>query len=141
MSPTWEELSNALDEGRALYSPEQVELFDDRAYITLTSKLEQVARSGAFSGKMIAMVGRIIGKAWTQPEIAGLSITSDGMLVEGFGGILGDADSFDRNLKIFVDQADLDESEMALMRSLANTAVNRFDGKVTLGEDAPEVEL
>lgn len=141
MSPTWKELSDALDEGRALYSPEEVQLFDDRAYITLTSKLEQVARSGAFSGKMIAIVGRIIGKAWTQPEIAGLAITSDGMLVEGFGDILGSADSFDRNLRTFVDHADLDEDEMTLMRSLANTAVNRFDGKVTLAGDAPEFEL
>ena len=35
-------------------------------------------RFSAMSGKMRAIVGYILGEAWTEPEIATLSVASDG---------------------------------------------------------------
>jgi hypothetical protein len=84
---------------------------------------------------MIAIVGRIIGQRWTEPELASLAITSDGFVVEGFRGILGEASSFDANLQKVVTVAELDDDELELIGRLANTAVERFDGKVCLAGD------
>ena len=40
-------------------------------------------RFSAMSGKMAAIIGYILGESWTEPEIAALSVTSDGFVLTG----------------------------------------------------------
>jgi len=49
------------------------------------------------SGKMAAIVGYILGESWTDPEIAALSMTSDGF-VQTDAEFFGEAADLDRNL-------------------------------------------
>lgn len=54
-------------------------------------------RFSAMSGKMAAIVGYIVGEAWTEPEIAALSVTSDGFVLTD-AEFFGEAADLDRNL-------------------------------------------
>ncbi len=49
------------------------------------------------SGKMAAIVGYILGESWTEPEIAALSVTSDGFVLTD-AEFFGEAADLDRNL-------------------------------------------
>ena len=49
------------------------------------------------SGKMAAIVGYILGVSWTEPEIAALSVTSDGFVLTD-AEFFGEAADLDRNL-------------------------------------------
>ena len=64
--------------------------------MTLATKL-QPERFSAMSGKMAAIVGYILGESWTEPEIAGLSVTSDGFVLTD-AEFFGEAADLDRNL-------------------------------------------
>lgn len=132
MERSYDELAEAIDEGKALYSAEHAAMFDDAAYPSLVAKIEGLMRTGGYSGKMVAIMARILGQHWTNPDMQELSVTSDGFLTEAFGGFLGGADSLDHNLELVVGAAELDEREMTLMLSLARAGINRFDDKVTL---------
>jgi len=46
---------------------------------------------------MAAIVGFILGEPWTEPEIAALSVTSDGFVLTD-AGFFGEAADLDRNL-------------------------------------------
>jgi hypothetical protein len=47
--------------------------------VTIADKLHP-DRFSAMSGKMAAIVAYILGESWTEPEIAALSVTSDGFV-------------------------------------------------------------
>lgn len=64
--------------------------------MTLASKLHP-DRFSAMSGKMAAIVGYILGESWTEPEIAALSVTSDGFVLTD-AEFFGEAADLDRNL-------------------------------------------
>jgi len=64
--------------------------------VTLADKLRP-DRFSAMSGKMAAIVGFILGESWTTPEIAALSVTSDGFVLTD-AGFFGEASDLDRNL-------------------------------------------
>ena len=49
------------------------------------------------SGKMAAIGGYILGVSWTEPEIAALSVTSDGFVLTD-AEFFGEAADLDRNL-------------------------------------------
>ena len=59
--------------------------------MTLTEKLHP-ARFTGMSGKMAAIVGCILGQAWTSPAIAELTITSDGHVLARHEGDCGHND-------------------------------------------------
>ena len=64
--------------------------------VTLAGKLHP-DRFSAMSGKMAAIVGYILGESWTEPEIAALSVTSDGFVLTD-AEFFGEAADLDRNL-------------------------------------------
>lgn len=64
--------------------------------VTLAAKLHP-DRFSAMSGKMAAIVGYILGESWTEPEIAALSVTSDGFVLTD-AEFFGEAADLDRNL-------------------------------------------
>jgi len=64
--------------------------------MTLAAKLHP-DRFSAMSGKMAAIVGYIVGESWTEPEIAALSVTSDGFVLTD-AEFFGEAADLDRNL-------------------------------------------
>jgi len=64
--------------------------------VTLATKLHP-DRFSAMSGKMAAIVGYILGESWTEPEIAALSVTSDGYVLTD-AEFFGEAADLDRNL-------------------------------------------
>jgi hypothetical protein len=64
--------------------------------VTLAGKL-QPDRFSAMSGKMAAIVAFILGESWTTPEIAALSVTSDGFVLTD-AEFFGEAADLDRNL-------------------------------------------
>ena len=64
--------------------------------VTLATKLHP-DRFSAMSGKMAAIVGYILGESWTEPEIAALSVTSDGFVLTD-AEFFGEAADLDRNL-------------------------------------------
>jgi hypothetical protein len=66
------------------------------AALTLAEKLKP-DRFSAMSGKMAAIVGYIVGESWTEPEIAALSVTSDGFVLTD-AEFFGEAADLDRNL-------------------------------------------
>lgn len=66
------------------------------ATVTLATKLNP-DRFSAMSGKMAAIVGYILGESWTEPEIAALSVTSDGFVLTD-AEFFGEAADLDRNL-------------------------------------------
>lgn len=72
------------------------------------------------SGLMNAIIGCILGQVWTQPVIAELYITSDGMVLGRLEGdiganeTIGTADDFERNIEGFLKVAELTPEERAL---------------------------
>ena len=140
MARSYDEMEAELQEGRGLYSAEHVVLFDDRAYPGLVKKVETVMRSGHYSPKMVAIMGRILGQRWTNPEMQELAVDGSGFVVEAFGGIVGEADSLEGNLtKVFAD-AELSDSELDLSHRLVVSSIARLDGKQFF-EPAPDVDL
>jgi hypothetical protein len=67
-----------------------------RQSLMLTDKLHP-DRFSEMSGKMAAIVGYILGESWTEPEIAALSVTSDGFVLTD-AEFFGEAADLDRNL-------------------------------------------
>jgi len=61
-------------------------------------------RFPGMSGKMAAIVAQILGEHWTEPELAGLVITSDGLVLArqagdvGCNHIIGSAGYLERNI-------------------------------------------
>lgn len=84
----------------------------ERGTMTLASKLHP-DRFSAMSGKMAAIVAYILGESWTEPEIAALSVTSDGF-------VLTDAE-------FFGEAADLDRNLLNLLVAAEATAQERAD--------------
>lgn len=84
----------------------------ERGAMTLASKLHP-DRFSAMSGKMAAIVAYILGESWTEPEIAALSVTSDGF-------VLTDAE-------FFGEAADLDRNLLNLLVAAEATAQERAD--------------
>lgn len=72
------------------------------------------------SGRMNALVACILGERWTDPAIAELCITSDGMLLGrlegdiGFNEFLGGAGEFEENIEGFLAVAELTDEERKL---------------------------
>src|SRR3990170_7976976 len=64
------------------------------------------------SGKMAAIVGYILGESWTEPEIAALSVTSDGFVLTD-AEFFGEAADLDRNLLNLLIVAELTADERA----------------------------
>ena len=137
MEDSYDKLEKAIMNGQAVYTVEEVECYDDASYPSLVSKLQACFMKGAFSPKMVAITGRLVGQKWTDPEVIGLAIDSSGMVSEAMGGFLGSASDFDHNLKLVVEAAELNGAELRLMRRLANLAVDRWDGKTCL----PDVDV
>jgi hypothetical protein len=79
--------------------------------VTLASKLEP-GRFSAMSGKMAAIVGFILGESWTEPEIAALSVTSDGFVLTD-AEFFGEAADLDRNLLNLLVAAEVTPEERA----------------------------
>jgi hypothetical protein len=82
-----------------------------RASLTLAEKLHP-DRFTAMSGKMAAIVGFVLGEAWTEPAIQSLSVTSDGFVTTE-SEFLGEAADLDRNLLNLLVAAGLDDEERA----------------------------
>lgn len=79
--------------------------------MTLSEKLHP-ARFTAMSPKFAAMVAFILGENWTEPRMTSLTITSDGILLTDMGNaIVGDARSFDDNIRRLMDAAELTTHE------------------------------
>ena len=79
--------------------------------VTLTSKL-QPDRFSEMSGKMAAIVAYILGESWTDPEIAALSVTSDGFVLTD-AEFFGEAADLDRNLLNLLVAAEVTPDERA----------------------------
>lgn len=81
--------------------------------MTLSEKLHP-ARFTAMSPRFAAMVAFILGEQWTEPRMTSLTITSDGILLTDMGNaIVGDAASFDDNVRRLMDAAELTADERA----------------------------
>jgi urease accessory protein UreF len=69
------------------------------------------------SGKMAAIVGYILGEHWTEPEVAELVITSDGLVLArergdcGCNTIIGSAQDLERNVSNLLYAATLTPEE------------------------------
>src|SRR5688572_30840318 len=74
-------------------------------------------RYSHMSGIRAAILGCIMGEAWSTPSLAELCITSDGMLLGrrvddcGFNEFIGAADDLDDNLGRLLDVAAITEEE------------------------------
>jgi hypothetical protein len=79
--------------------------------VTLAGKLHP-DRFSAMSGKMAAIVGYILGESWTEPEIAALSVTSDGFVLTD-AEFFGEAADLDRNLLNLLVAAEVTPEERA----------------------------
>ena len=69
-------------------------------------------RFSAMSGKMAAIVGYILAESWTEPEIAALSVTSDGYVLTD-AVFFGEAADLDRNLLNLLVAAEVTPDERA----------------------------
>ncbi len=84
--------------------------------MTLIQKLHPTRFIG-MSGKMAAIVGRILGQHWTSPAIAELVVTSDGHLLArnegdcGFNNYIGIATDLEANWKRLLVAAGLTDAE------------------------------
>jgi len=87
---------------------------------TLVSKAQRVQTSG----KMMAIVGYLLGEQFTEPSIADLCVTSDGFVLAQHDGeagcnhFIGGADDLERNLRGFASVA-FDEEEAKRFLSTA----------------------
>jgi hypothetical protein len=64
------------------------------------------------SGRMAAIVAYVLDEHWTDPEIAWLSVSSDGHVVSD-AHFLGSSDDLDRNVRNLLDAADLSPEQRA----------------------------
>lgn len=64
------------------------------------------------SGKMAAIIAYILGESWTEPEIAALSVTSDGFVLTD-AEFFGEAADLDRNLLNLLVAAEVTPEERA----------------------------
>jgi hypothetical protein len=64
------------------------------------------------SGKMAAIVAYILGESWTEPDIAALSVTSDGFVLTD-AEFFGEAADLDRNLLNLLVAAEVTPEERA----------------------------
>ena len=90
--------------------------------VTLATKL-QPERFSAMSGKMAAIVGYILGESWTEPEIAALSVTSDGFVLTD-AEFFGEAADLDRNLLNLLVAAEVTPAERADFERLYRARVD-----------------
>jgi hypothetical protein len=79
--------------------------------VTLSTKLHP-DRFSAMSGKMAAIVAYILGESWTEPDIAALSVTSDGFVLTD-AEFFGEAADLDRNLLNLLVAAEVTPEERA----------------------------
>lgn len=103
------------------------------AALTLAEKLRP-DRFSAMSGKMAAIVGYILGESWTEPEIAALSVTSDGYVTTD-SEFFGEAADLDRNLLNLLLAADLTSEERSKFERLYKERVD--DWRPVLSGPAP----
>lgn len=101
--------------------------------VTLAGKLRP-DRFSAMSGKMAAIVAYILGESWTEPEIAALSVTSDGYVTTD-AEFFGEAADLDRNLLNLLVAADLAPDERAEFERLYRERVD--DWRPVLSGPAP----
>ena len=93
--------------------------------MSLVSKIKSVRVSPKFS----AMLAYILGEEWTDPQITGLSITSDGYLLAAtsedpfYDDFIGEASNLARNLIGVADVAELTGKEWAELSRLARSKV------------------
>jgi hypothetical protein len=81
------------------------------ATVTLADKLHP-DRFSAMSDKMAAIVSFVLGESWTEPEIASLSVTSDGFVLTD-AEFFGEAADLDRNLLNLLVAAEVTSDERA----------------------------
>ena len=77
--------------------------------MTLAEKLNP-NRFSNMSGKMAAIVGAIIGNKFTEPEMHGLAISSDGY-VTSMETFIGTAIDLEDNIERLLEAAELSEEE------------------------------
>ena len=84
--------------------------------MTLIQKLHP-ARFTGMSGKMTAIVAHILNQNWTSPQIAELTVTSDGHLLVrnsgdcGFNNYIGTAADLEANWRRLLSAAGLTDAE------------------------------
>ena len=75
------------------------------------------------SPRMAAIVGYVLGEHWTEPEIAWLSVSSDGY-VSSDAHFIGSGQDFDRNIANLLDAAELTEAQRREWHALYCTKVD-----------------
>ncbi len=87
------------------------------------------ARFPNMSGKMVALVGCILGQQFTDPSIAEITVSSDGFMLArnsndiGFNEFIGAASDFESNWNRLLDVAHLTDEERKLAQSLKVAAI------------------
>jgi hypothetical protein len=89
------------------------------------------------SGKMAAIVAYILGESWTDPEIAALSVTSDGFVLTD-AEFFGEAADLDRNLLNLLVAADVTPDERSEFERLYRERVD--DWRPVLSGPQPATE-
>jgi hypothetical protein len=96
--------------------------------IDLRQKLHP-ARFTAMSPLMAALVGHFLGESFTTPEIASVTVTSDGFILAmlkgdiGYNDFIGSFADLKRNWDTLLDAAELIEDEHAEASRLFNDKV------------------
>jgi hypothetical protein len=96
----------------------------------LVAKL-QPDRFNEMSGKMAAVVGYILNEPFSEPRIASLAVTAEGIVVaqpagEGHSEFLGTEADLNRNLVSLVEAAGLDPDEAAEFGRLQRERITRY---------------
>jgi hypothetical protein len=104
--------------------------------MTLASKLHP-GRFSAMSGKMASIVGFILGESWSEPEIAALSVTSDGFVTTE-SEFFGEAADLDRNIMNLLVAAELTQAERAEFERLYRKRVD--DWRPVLSGPSPATD-
>ena len=86
------------------------------------------------SGKMAAIIGYVLGEAWTDPEITALSVTSDGFVTTP-SEFIGEPADLDRNILNLLVAAGLSAEERAEFERLYRDRVD--DWRPVLSGPAP----
>jgi len=95
---------------------------------SLANKLHP-KRFPGMSPKMAAIVAHILGEDWTEPGIAELVITSDGLVLArddgdvGCNTVIGSAGDLDSNVRLLIDIAGLTPEERAAWDILYQASV------------------
>ena len=94
------------------------------------------SRFTEMSPKMAAIVGYILGESWTEPEVAELAVTGDGVVLArtdgdvGMSAWVGSAEDLDRNVSSLLAVAGLTEQERALWRGCYTARVDDYRGVI-----------